>query len=253
MKKLLNKVFLKKIAYIAAAIIAVILLFNYVLMPWYVSAKEVVVPKVVGLSEEQANQKLSENDLNFINAGERYDERYAKGKILFQKPPAGSIVKEGRRVFLIVSSGVPSVKVPSLIGKFFRDAQLSLEKMNLIVGDTTMVESELPKYTVIEQQFYTGREVRVGTKINLTISGGITQGLIPVPDLLGKSLAQAEKLITENKLTLGRINYQPSFSLLPNTIIDQYPSKETLVKEGSSVDIFVTKDVETPEEIEEKK
>jgi eukaryotic-like serine/threonine-protein kinase len=253
MKKLINNVYLKKIAYIGGAVLIAILVFNYILMPWYVSAKEVVVPKVTGLTKEQAEQKLSDNDLNYINAGERYDERYAKGKILFQKPVAGSIVKEGRRVFLIVSSGIPTVKVPSLIGKFYRDALLTLEKMNLAVGDTTMVESELPKYSVIDQQYYTGRELQAGTKVNLKISSGLTQGLIPVPDLLGKSLAQAEKFILDSKLTLGRINYQPSFSLLPNTIIDQYPSKETLVKEGSSVDIFVTKDVETPEEVEEKK
>jgi serine/threonine-protein kinase len=253
MKNLLNKKNLKKSAYIAVVIVIIILLFNYLLMPWYVSGKEVIVPKVIGLTEEGAKLKLSNSDLDFVIAGERYDERYPKGLVIFQKPFTGAKVKEGRRIFLFISSGIPFVKIPLLTGKLFRDAQLTLKKMDLAIGDTTFVESDLPKFTVVEQQYFAGREVKKGSRVNLKISGGKIEGLIPVPDLLGKSLNQAEKIIIDNKLVLGRINYQPSFSLLPNTIIDQYPSKETFVKEGTSIDIFVTKDVETPEEIEEKK
>ncbi|MCX6149844.1 MAG: PASTA domain-containing protein [Ignavibacteriales bacterium] len=249
----MNKENLKKTAYTFGGLFLFILLFNYLLMPWYVSGREVVVPKVIGLSEEVAKNKLSDDDLDFVRAGERYDEKYPKGTVIFQKPLAGAKVKEGRRIFLFISSGVPFVKVPSLTGKMLRDAKLTLERMDLTLGDTSMVESDLPKLTVIEQQYYTGREVKKGTKVNLTLSGGKVEGLISVPDLLGKSLAQSEKTILDNKLSLGRINYQPSFSLLPNTVIDQYPSKDTFVKEGTSIDLFVTKDVETPEEVEGKK
>lgn len=253
MKNIWKIKIIRELVYIIGALLLLIFMFNYILMPWYVSGKEVKVPKVIGLTELKAKKLLSDSDLNFVNAGERYDERFAKGKIIFQKPYAGSHVKEGRRIFLFISSGIPVVKVPAVTGKQFRDAQLTLEKMDLKVGDTTVVESDLPKNTVISQQYFTGREVKSGTKINLTISGGKAEGLISVPDLLGKSLSQAEKIIVINKLTLGRINYQPSFSLLPNTVIDQYPSKETSVKERTSIDLFVTKDVETPKEIEEKR
>ena len=252
MKNIWEIKIIRKLVYFIAGFILFVLLFNYVLMPWYVSGKEIVVPKVVGLTEVQAKEKLSEAGLNFISAGERYDERFSKGKIIFQKPFAGSLVKEGRRIFLFVSSGIPLVKVPSLTGRQFRDAQLTLEKMDLKVGDTTFIESDLPKNTVIAQQYFTGREVKSGTKVNLTISGGKAAGLISVPDLLGKSLLQAQRIITSSKLVVGRINYQPSFSLLPNTVIDQYPGKETSVKEGTNIDLFVTKDIETSKEIEEK-
>jgi beta-lactam-binding protein with PASTA domain len=251
MKKLLEKINYKKIALIIGIIVAVILLFDLIIMPWYVSADEVTVPKVLGLNQEAAIDKLSENNLDAIIAGERYDEKYPKGTVIFQKPLVGSVVKEGRRIFLFVSSGVPMVKVPSLKGRLLRDAKLTLERMDLALGDTTMVESEEPKLTVLEQGYYSGREVKRGTRVSLTLSAGKETGLISVPDVIGKTLSQAEKILVENKLTLGRLNYQPSFSLLPNTIIDQYPSKDTFVKEGTSIDLFVTKDVDTPKELEE--
>jgi len=221
-------------------------------MPWYVSADEVQVPKVLGLNKDSAIDKLAENNLDAIIAGERYDEKYPKGTVIFQKPLHGSIVKEGRRIFLFVSSGVPMVKVPDLKGRLLRDARLTLQRMELILGDTTMIESEEEKLTVLEQNYYPGREVKRGTRISLTLSAGKEVGLISVPDLIGKTLSQAEKILVDNKLTVGRLNYQPSFSLLPNTIIDQYPSSDTFVKEGTTIDLFVTKDVDTPKELEEE-
>jgi len=62
--------------------------------------------------------------------------------------------------------------------------------------------------------------------VGITVSTGpVEEGEITVPDLIGKSLTEAQKLLADSALTVGKINYQPSFSLLPNTILDQYPSK----------------------------
>ncbi len=252
MKNLLAKINYKKILLYLGIFIVALLIFDYLLMPWYVSADEVQVPKVLGLNQEEAIQKLSDDNLDAIIAGERFDEKYPKGTVIFQKPLYGSIVKEGRRIFLFVSSGVPMVKVPDLRGKQLRDAKLTLEKMELILGDTSMVESDDEKLTVLEQNYYPGREVKRGTRVSLTLSAGKQVGLIAVPDVIGKTLSQAEKILLDNKLAVGRLNYQPSFSLLPNTVIDQYPSRDTFVKQGTSIDLFVTKDVDTPKELEEK-
>lgn len=248
MKKYFTKDLQKKLLIIFGVLILALIVFNYILMPWYVSAKEVKVPKVVGLNEQSAKGVLEDNDLEPIIGGERYDEHYPKGSVIFQKPDAGSVVKEGRRIFLFVSSGVPSIKVPSLKGKVLRDAKMTLERMDLTLGDTTFVESEYPVNTIIDQEYYEGTEVKKGTRINVTLSSGVNTGLVTIPDLLGKSLSQAEKIISDSKLTIGRINYQPSFSLLPNTVIDQYPGEGNLVEQGTAVDLFVTKNVDTRDE-----
>lgn len=248
MKKYFNKNVQKKLFIIIGALILLLILFNYLLMPWYVSAEEISVPKVIGMNENTAKTMLEDNDLEPVIGGERYDERYPKGSVIFQKPNAGSIVKEGRRIFLFVSSGVPLIKVPSLKGKVLRDARMTLERLDLVLGDTTFVESEFPANVIIDQEYYEGTEVKKGTHVNVTLSAGANAGLITIPDLLGKSLSQAQKIIEDHKLSVGKINYQPSFSLLPNTVIDQYPGEGNLVEEGETIDLFVTKNIDTPDE-----
>lgn len=250
MKKYFTRDVKKKLLITVGSFILFIIMINYILMPWYVSAEEVRVPKVVGLNEQMAEGLLEESKLEPVIGGERFDENYPKGSVIFQKPNAGSIVKEGRRIFLFVSSGVPAIKVPSLRGKVLRDARMTLERMDLILGDTSFVESDYPANVIVDQKYPEGTEVKKGTRIDVTLSRGANAGLITIPDLLGKSLSQAEKIISENKLSIGRINYQPSFSLLPNTVIDQYPGAGNLVEEGSTIDLFVTKNVDTPDEVE---
>ncbi|MGE5352169.1 MAG: PASTA domain-containing protein [Acidobacteriota bacterium] len=248
MKNIFENKFVKWFLIGLGSLAVLIILFNMVIMPWYVSGREVVIPKVVGMNEKQAESLLSDSDLEAVVGGERYNENFPKGAVIFQKPAAGATVKEGRRVFLFISSGVPLVKVPALKGRNIRDARLALERIELSLGDTTMVQSQSPRGIIIDQQYYEGTEVQKGSRINITISAGQQSAGVTVPDLLGKSLSEAEAILKENKLTPGKINYQPSFSLLPNTVIDQYPSKDATVQEGATVDLFVTKNVSTPEE-----
>ncbi|MGE5497491.1 MAG: PASTA domain-containing protein [Syntrophothermus sp.] len=230
-----------------ASIAVIIIIFNIIIMPWYVSGSEIAVPNVKGLSEEKAKELLEDKDLEPVNAGERYDDKSPKGTVIFQRPAAGAVVKENRRIFLFISSGVPFIKVPELKGKYLRDAQLTLERMDLMIGDTNYIRSESPKGIIVDQQVASGSEIKKGSRINVTLSAGAVEGIV-VPDLLGKSLSEAEKILTDSKLVPGKINYQPSFSLLPNTVIDQYPSKDNTVPEGTAVDLFVTKNVSTPNE-----
>lgn len=249
MKNILENRYIKLLLIGLGSLAVLIILFNLIIMPWYVSGREVVIPKVVGMNEKQAESLLSDSDLDAVVGGERYNEKFPKGTVIFQKPAAGATVKEGRRVFLFISSGIPLVKVPSLKGKYMRDANLTLERMGLSLGDTTLVQSQSPRGVIIDQQYYEGTEVQRGSRINITLSAGQNTG-VKVPDLLGKSLTEAEAILKDNKLTPGKINYQPSFSLLPNTVIDQYPSKDAAVQEGATVDLFVTKNVSTPDEVE---
>ena len=64
--------------------------------------------------------------------------------------------------------------------------------------------------------------------------------MIRVPNLLGKSLFEAETLLKSNSLKLGSKTYIHSLSLLPNTVVDQQPSESALIKVGDSVNVVLT-------------
>lgn len=242
MKKNLQNPVVKKILWILFALIVAIVLFDNIFLPWYVSSPIEKVPDVVGKNETEAVSLLESRDLEPIVGDTTYDEKFPEGSIIFQRPRAGETVKEGRRVYLFVSGGEPVVHVPQLTGKSIRDAKFSLERLGLKLGTVDQEPSDYPKDMIYDQQFAEGTPVKRGESVNVTVSSGRMQtGSIEVPDLIGKSLSEAEKILADSSLKVGKINYQPSFSLLPNTILDQYPSRGNLVNPGDAVDLFVTK------------
>ncbi|HSP89064.1 MAG TPA: PASTA domain-containing protein [Ignavibacteriaceae bacterium] len=247
MKNFLQKPFVKKILIILAAFIVVILVFDFLIFPWYVSSPEVTVPSVKGLSEEAAIEKLEDANLEPIVGDTTYDVKFAKGTIILQKPGAGDIVKEGRRIYLFISGGEPQVLVPNLKGKSIRDAKLSLERIGLKLGRIEEIPSDSPRDMIFDQEFSEGTRLKKGSLVGIYISVGEGEGSVEVPDLVGKSLAEAERILIENSLTVGKINYQRSFSLLPNTVLDQYPSKGNKINPGDQVDLFITKAAEPGE------
>ena len=64
--------------------------------------------------------------------------------------------------------------------------------------------------------------------------------MIRVPNLLGKSLSDAENIIKGDDLKLGTKTFIYSSNLLPNTVVDQQPSENTLLKIGDTVNVVLT-------------
>jgi len=242
MKNFLQKPFARKILWIFFVCIVVILLLDNVVLPWYVSSPIEKVPDVMGKTENEAVELLKSQDLEPVIGDTTYDEKFPEGTIIFQRPRAGETVKEGRRVYLFVSGGEPVVHVPELKGKSVRDAKFSLERLGLKLGSIDQEPSSYPRDMIFDQQFAEGTPIKKGESVNVTVSlGQVLAGSIEVPDLIGKSLTEAEAILADSSLKIGKINYQPSFSLLPNTILDQYPSKGNKLNPGDAVDLFVTR------------
>ena len=247
MKNILKKPFIRKSLYVLAGFILFILLMNSVVMPWYVNSPEKSVPKVVGLDVGQAEKTLDDSDLVAVIADTTYDASVPKDHVILQRPNSGEIVKVGRRIYLFVSGGEPIVSVPNLKGKSIRDAKFALERLGLSLGQIEDVPSDNPRDMIFDQQYAEGTKLQRGARVGVTISVGSNEGLLSVPDLIGRSLVEAQKILADSSLNVGKINYQSSFSLLPNTVVDQYPSKGSKVNPGSSVDLFVTKNSDSPD------
>jgi beta-lactam-binding protein with PASTA domain len=65
-------------------------------------------------------------------------------------------------------------------------------------------------------------------------------GNIIIPDVVGKTLAVAKKLLEEKKLKVGKITYQSS-DMPVGSVIDQYPKKDKSAKDNTPVDLFIAK------------
>ena len=226
---------------IFASILFFILLLNFLILPWWVNRAVTQVPNVVGMNEHEAIALLEDHELNPVISDTTFNESFPRGTIVLQRPEEGSTVKVDRRVYLFISGGEPTVFVPILKGKSVRDAKFALERLGLKLGNVEQVPSNNPKNMIFDQEFVDGTPIKKGQPVGVSVSSGIESGEISVPDLIGKSLMEAGKVLADSLLKIGKLNYQISFSLLPNTIIDQYPSKGAKLNPGEAVDLFVTK------------
>ncbi len=248
MKKILHNPLFKKLLIAFVAFVVFVWFMNSIVMPWYVSSPEKKVPNVVGMKEENAIKTLKDSDLVPIISDTSYEIQYPKGTIIFQRPLANDTVKIERRIYLVLSGGQPIVSVPVLKGKSLVDARFSLERIGLNLGKIDSIASDNPKDMIFDQQFAPGTQLKQGDSVGVSLSIGQGIGTILVPNLIGKSLLEAEKVLADSSLKVGKINYQRSFSLLPNTVLDQYPSKGNKLNPGDSVDLFVTKAADSENE-----
>lgn len=234
-----------KLLIIFGGAFVILLLFNFVVMPWYVRHDTLVkVPDVVGLNFEEAKTKLDNEGLEGLQGDIRYDPSKPIGTVIEQNPPSEQVVKDGRRIYLVISGGEQLYDVPNLVGRSLREAKFMLSQRNLESQDVEYRASvQYPSGIVLSQIEPAGSKVKKGTVIGLIVSTGMESGDIKVPELTGKNVEEAKKLILQNKLSIGKINFQPTENVPLNSVIDQYPKANTMAKENQKVDLFVNKEV----------
>ena len=240
MKKQIKRVLILGIIIGVLAVGAFFGLNNYI-MPAVVEAQELILPNVIGLNKIDAIRRLEALKLTPIEVGPRFDSRYEVDEVIFQKPYAGTNVKENRRVYIHISGGEAIIKMPQLVGKTLRGAELTLKRIGLFVGELEDVRSELPRGTIVEQEFPLKDEIEKGDSVDLKISVGPLKGMVRVPELIAKSEKEAIKILHKLRLRLGTKTYRASPTLLPNTIISQTPAQDFLISIGDSVNVIISK------------
>lgn len=241
---------LKKFAIFSILFVSLILITDKIVMPLYVrSVKSIEMPNLVGKKLEDAKKILDSLNLKLEAVIERHDVRFPVGYVIIQNPRPGMKIKEGRRVYLTVSSGEQKIEVPSLIGKSVRDAKLTLEKYGLRIGDVEYdFSNEVPEGAIISQSIPEKTAVPAGTPISVVVSIGTAEGKTQVPNLVGLPLSKVEQVLNGAGLRLGKVIYEPSANVLPNTVIEQFPRAGFYVQKGSSVDVFVAKELTAKEQ-----
>ncbi len=137
------------------------------------TAAIVTVPRLIGLSAPEA-QRLAEGlglEINVL--GEREDQDAVPGAVLEQEPPPGTRVpvETAVQVVLATSQVLP---LPNVVGYALDDVRLGLESQGLLIHEET-IWSTAPPNQILEQAPPAGTEVRAGSTITLTLSGGVQQ------------------------------------------------------------------------------
>jgi serine/threonine-protein kinase len=223
--------------YIAAGLAIALGIFG-----WYAlvgPGSKVVVPSIVGATQEEALGALSPLGLTLLISEKRFDEEISEGQIIESDPAGGGKVDAGGQVRAIISKGAERYLIPSLVGLTPEAAVNLLAKSPIKVGDLTEIfNDQTPKGFVISSSPAAGEKVKRDAVVDLLISKGIET--IDVTSYVGKSADQAINELTEGGFDVETVD-QFSESVLAGAVITQVPSGGTPLAKGTKITLTVSK------------
>lgn len=217
----------------------------------------VKVPDFKGLYAKDLDKFVEDYSVSYkiIDSTSTGDE--AKGTIVKQEPDAGSIVKEGRVIYLTVKAMQnEQVRMPDLKNLSIDEASERLEAIGLKPGMKIPVENRnlvvKGKDCPVESQLYRNKEIKPGTLIDKGAAIDIkyikkAEGdLILVPDLSGMTVPEARAELQSAGLFIGSVFPDNStIDSLQAKIYRQYPeSNDEGLYKGAKVNIWISENEE---------
>ncbi len=142
-------------------------------------------------------------------------------------------------------------KAPDFINMELSEAQKIAGDMGINISvRIEEYSSKVSKNHIIDQAPKAGTQINPGDTISVVVSKGEKQ--TSIPNLVGLTLGEAQSIISENKLSLGTVNYEYNDSHEKDVVLHQSPSSGS-IQAGDKVNLVVSngpKPVETPKEPE---
>jgi serine/threonine-protein kinase len=195
----------------------------------------VVVPPVTGLTEKKARVRLERAGFD-VQVVQRSSDSVRAGLAIDTEPAAGTVLERGRRVTLLISSGVKRVEVPSLVGLQQDLAESALSREGLI-PDIEPRNSDEPEGQVIAQDPAAGSIVKKHTTVTVVVSTGA--GSAFVPNVVGQSEDEARADLEDAGLRARVVRQQTSDPNEDGQVLDQSPTAGTQLRRGEFVTVFV--------------
>jgi len=208
---------------------------------WIAVPMPAIVPDLSGSDRTAAMNALAAARLRVGEIAERPSERTA-GSVVDQEPAAGSRVAPDSLVRIWLAVAVLNA-VPDLTGRPRAEAEQMLSQLGLVVGAVAEELSPGPAGIVVRQRPVAGVQARRGDAVDLvfariaTTVPGIQTAGIQVPDLSGRSEAEARVLLEAAGLRAGVVNRVRSSAAAAGTIAGQSPSAGATLAQGAAVDL----------------
>jgi serine/threonine-protein kinase len=192
------------------------------------------VPTLVGSTATEAKARLAEKRLTLGGSSEAYDEKIPAGQIVSSTPRAGTQLRRGTAVTIVVSKGRQPIDVTDYTGKPADQAVAALTDAGLRVDATKQeFSTDVPKGSVISQSPATGTLFR-GDQVTLVVSKG--PEMVSVPNVQGKQLRQARTILEDAGFQVRVENFMGG---LFGTVRSQSPAGDAKAPKGSTVTLVV--------------
>ena len=210
-----------------------------------ISQKEVYMPKLVGHSQDEAEKILQGLDLSMQVEQENSDD-VEKGMVISQKEKPDTVLPRFSKVTVVISAGSDKVDLAELglSGMTLETAVRLLEGKNLKADVQQESSEDVPSGTII--RYEPEDKVALGSTVTLYVSTGPEEEFVSVPNLYGKTDAEASVLLSAAGLVAGEISKEYDSTISAGHVISQGVEAGTQVAPGETVDYTVSLGPEAP-------
>ena len=189
------------------------------------------IPDVHDQSQPDAQTALTKFPFQ-ISVVQQTSDSVPNGNVIGTDPSAGSQVKRGQTVRLLVSSGPAIVEVPDVTGQSQGDATQTLTNASFKVAVRQEISDDVDPGTVIDQQPAGNDHAAKFSTVTITVAQG---SLITIPSVSGDVGAAKTEL-----QSLGlKVKVHKRFGGLLGQLVDMSPSPGTQVHRGDTVNLDV--------------
>lgn len=192
------------------------------------------VPKLKGLTVDEADVALAAVNLELGVPTEVFDDKVKDGDIVRSTPKAGTSVKPGTAVAIEVSKGPAPVTLPTLVGGDADAAEKQLADLGLTADRSGEFSESVARGLVISMSPEAGTTVYRGDTVSLVVSKG--PPLVEVPSVVRMREKQARAALEGAGLVV-RVNKPAGFEFFG--VSDQTPEAGEKVPKGTTVTITV--------------
>lgn len=215
-------------------------------------SEQVMVPAVEGKELAVAMLEMQAKEL-YPKIQLRYsDKSDDRGIILDQSPSAGSIVKAGRRINLVVSRGVVVDRVENFVGQNIDDVKIHLQALFTSMTTPLLAVKEPPLYrfstspagTILEQNPAPDTTISAPIQLELVVSRGPENDKVTVPDLTGQSINDTLAILSRTAVLFDFSSRAPDAKESAGTVVSQMPAGKSTVNAYSHVAAVVAMPVQ---------
>ncbi|MFA6004158.1 MAG: PASTA domain-containing protein [Elusimicrobiota bacterium] len=218
----------------------------FALLQWGVEGvihtrKVQTVPDLKGRSISAAMDLLAPINIGLRKESSEFNNTVPIASVLRQYPPAGTQVREGKIVRVVVSQGGETVLIPSIVGLPLRNAEMLLRQSQVVLGEVNESYSlRFEKGVVLSQDPKAETSAERNSLVNVTVAGGVPPaGVVLMPDFLRKNSAEVEAWANAAGIQLEEKKDLTS-PFAYGTVLSQTPAPDSALSAGAKVSVVMS-------------
>ncbi len=162
-------------------------------------------------------------------------DTYEKNKVISTDIAVGAEVEVNSTVVLTVSAGTEAKNVPEVTGLTYEEAYSKITAEGFLVNRLESYSAAVEKGRVINQNPLGGEPAASGATVTLSVSLGLEDGKVLMPNLIGGDQLEAEEWIHEKGMILQSIGEEYSDTIAEGLVCYQNFSAGTPLDPGTPI------------------